>query len=328
MNTNNPIEVARETLKQLTARKLFPTPENFERVFNELTHATGSRENKLASQLAQALESIAPNTVQSKLTVSRLQQAIDESRWDQIPQLAIDCMRETLKLDELAQPWGALIQELIRCWELRQPDLPQNFKKTTLERVLINYGAQPDELNRKLRALIDNWSAPPSQRDTEAPAPSEEPVAAPAVEIPSSPNTDSWTVWQRTLVYALKHGLEPRLLNFPELQADFSDGFARLLKLPRHGNLRVARELPGGSHTALKLLPDLPELLRHRCHQVVDLRGYSLRLRRDRLLHLLPRCRKLRVRAAPRRPHNRCHNRNHHHTRQEPQNWIHRYFPF
>jgi diguanylate cyclase len=219
MTTNNPIEIARETLKQLSVRKLLPTPDNFEQVFNELSQTPNARENRLGAQLLRALESQATHTVQSHLALSRLQQAVGDGHWENIPQLAINCMRESLKAKELTQPWGALIQELIRCWDLRQADLPQSFKQNTLERVLINYGNQPEELNNKLAALIDNWGAPPSERDfaesgnDNSPGITDSESTAQAAPAQAE---DSWHTWRRMLSYALKHGLGPRLLNYPE----------------------------------------------------------------------------------------------------------------
>ncbi|WP_230369231.1 hypothetical protein [Paludibacterium denitrificans] len=58
MTTQNPIEVARETLKQLSLRKLLPTPENFERVYHELAQIPIERDSKLAVQLLRALETL------------------------------------------------------------------------------------------------------------------------------------------------------------------------------------------------------------------------------------------------------------------------------
>jgi diguanylate cyclase len=219
MTTNNPIEIARETLKQLSVRKLLPTPDNFEQVFNELSQTPLTRENKLGAQLLRALESQANNTVQSHLALSRLQQAVGDGRWENVPQLAINCIRESLKAQELAQPWGSLIQELIRCWDLRQADLPQSFKQNTLERVLINYGNQPEELNNKLAALIDNWGAPPSERGLAEPDNNDSPAitgSQPTEQTAPGLAEDSWNTWRRMLSYALKHGLGPRLLNYPE----------------------------------------------------------------------------------------------------------------
>jgi diguanylate cyclase len=227
MTTNNPIEIARETLKQLSARKLLPTPENFEFIFNELAQTPSSRENKLATQLTRALESQSSDTVQSQLALSRLQQAVSENRWEQVPQLAIDCMRESLKRSQPAQSWGSLIQELIRCWDIRQPNVPQHFKQSTLDRVLINYGNQPDELNGKLAGLISNWGTPPTTPATpelvESRSETVSNTVAASVELPeaavaaSQIADNSWATWQRMLSYALKHGLGPRLLNYPDL---------------------------------------------------------------------------------------------------------------
>jgi diguanylate cyclase len=239
MTTENPIEVARETLKQLTARKLLPTPENFESIYCELTQKSSSRENQLANRLVRDLEAQSTNTVQAKLALSVLRQAIDEGNWENVPQLAIDCMGEVLKQSKLTKSWGSLVQELIRCWDLRQPDLPQHFKQAALQRVLANYGNQPEELNQKLSALLTNWAAPPSQREKRELMDGDEPVTPertpdkPAPDVatitaiisaaPSSASVvmdESWSTWQRALAYALKHGLEPRLLNYPDLLDD------------------------------------------------------------------------------------------------------------
>ncbi|TDR71075.1 diguanylate cyclase [Paludibacterium purpuratum] len=227
MTTNNPIEVARETLKQLSTRKLLPTPENFERVYNELTQNPQPREGRLAGQLVRAIESQAVNTVQSRLLLVKLQQAADAEHWEQIPQLAVDCMREALKDIELTQSWGTLIGDLIRAWERHVPDLPQHFKQTALERVLINYGNQSEELNRKLNALVANWGLPPSQRESSG---NNDVSGAEPEARTGQPQCqdDSWITWQRTLAYALKHGLEPRLMDSPELQQDLEALIAEL----------------------------------------------------------------------------------------------------
>ncbi|UTH72644.1 diguanylate cyclase [Chromobacterium sp. IIBBL 290-4] len=224
MTTQNPIEVARETLKQLSMRKLLPTPENFERVYHELTQTPMARDNKLAVLLLRALETLPQENVQAKVTLSRLKQVLDESRWEQAPQLVIDFLRGTFATQQLTQSWGLLLQNLIKSWELRQPDLPQHHKQSALERVLINYGNQPEELNQKLVALLQNWNASPSAR--EMPASGEETSDGDASASAPEEVDSSWQSWQRTLAFALKHGLEPRLASYPDLV----DGLEGLLK--------------------------------------------------------------------------------------------------
>ncbi|VEB44568.1 Uncharacterised protein [Chromobacterium violaceum] len=102
--------------------------------------------------------------------MTRLRQVLDENRWEQAPQLIIDFLRGIFSAQQLAQSWGQLIQNLIKSWDLRQPDLPQHHKQSTLERVLINFGNQPEELNQKLVALLQNWNASPSSRDLPRPS--------------------------------------------------------------------------------------------------------------------------------------------------------------
>ncbi|WP_089085737.1 GGDEF domain-containing protein [Aquitalea magnusonii] len=217
MTTQNPIEVARETLKQLSLRKLLPTPENFERVYHELTQTPIERDNKLGTQLLRALETIPAESAQSKSLLLRLKQATEESRWEQLPQLAIDFLRLALTETNLAQTWGSLIQNLIRSWDLRLPDLPQHHKQAALERVLINYGNQPEELNLKLSALVRNWNAPASQREVVDITDSAPPASTGVVAPMASGQDNSWPLWQRTLAFALKHGLEPRLISMPDM---------------------------------------------------------------------------------------------------------------
>ncbi|GGY21909.1 GGDEF domain-containing protein [Paludibacterium paludis] len=218
MTTSNPIEVARETLKQLSVRKLLPTPENFERVYHELTGTPVERENKLATQLYRAIESLQAQSVAARVTLSRLKQVIEESRWEQVPQLVIDYVQDAARDMALAQSWGALIQNLLRAWDLRNPEVPQHFKQSTLDRVLINYGNSPEELNQKLVGLIQNWTsgqgdAPGVQTNADAESAGE----ASLVELGEISDGASWNTWQRALAFALKHGLEPRLVSFPEL---------------------------------------------------------------------------------------------------------------
>lgn len=217
MTTKTPIDVARETLKQLSARKLLPTPENFERVYNELTGTPVERENKLALQLMRALETLPTATVTARATFSRLRRVMEEERWEQVPQLAIEFIRHAETQAALTESWGTLLANLIRAWEMRQPDLTQTYKQTALERVLINYGDRPEELNRKLAALVENWLTPSRARvaseDGEAPLPDV------TQDIPAPPlgSMQAWQTWQRLLTLSLKHGLEPRLELYPDL---------------------------------------------------------------------------------------------------------------
>ncbi len=216
MTTSNPIEVARETLKQLSGRKLLPTPENFERVYHELIGTPVERENKLATQLYRAVESLQAQSIGARITLNRLKQVIDEERWEQVPQLVIDYVQDAAEDAALTETWGTLIQNLLRAWDLRNPDVPQHFKQATLERVLINYGNSPAELNQKLVGMIQNWSGGQVSGSDDASMAVDRLIDDPAITLEAASGAD-WSTWQRALAFALKHGLEPRLISFPDL---------------------------------------------------------------------------------------------------------------
>ncbi|AXK39654.1 GGDEF domain-containing protein [Crenobacter cavernae] len=211
MTTNNPIDAARETLKQLTARKLLPTPENFERIYHELTHTPIERESKLGRQMLHALETLNGQQPGARPLLARLKQAMEDARWEQVPQLVIDYVRQSQHDKALSRPWGQLIHELVRQWDLRQSDLPQHHKQAALDRVLVNFGNQPDELNRTLHNLLLNWTVPPAQRGGGEPAPVPEKAAPPVAE------NHGWQQWKKTLGFVLKQGIEPQLTGHPKL---------------------------------------------------------------------------------------------------------------
>lgn len=231
MTTQNPIDIARETLKQLTGRKLLPTPENFERVYHEITNTPLERENKLAQQLLRALESLGnAEAANGKTIMMRMRQTVDEAKWEQLPQLVVDYLRQTLHGKELSQSWGELIQDLVRQWDLRQAGLTQSHKQMALERVLMNFGNQPEDLNSKLYNLVQNWSLSPAARQVEqfpeevAPAGPEQTalaskpapvVSSIAAAMPFSDN--SWQQWRKTFGFVLKQGIGPQLTTYPDL---------------------------------------------------------------------------------------------------------------
>ncbi|MDF0604895.1 diguanylate cyclase [Neisseriaceae bacterium TC5R-5] len=209
MTTHNPIEVARETLKQLSMRKLLPTPENFEQVYRELTQ-TPYDDNKLAATLLRSLKALAPNTPQTTNTLAKLKLAFDENNGEQASQLVLELVRDH---DSLTQNWGGLIHSLLSNWELRIPNLSQQHKRTSLERVLINYSKQPTELNQKLLALMQNWNQSSQPTDNASPT-----SVIGAQENKNSTPTNlsaQWEKWQNILSLTLKHGLKPHLLGSP-----------------------------------------------------------------------------------------------------------------
>ena len=228
MTTHNPIDTARETLKQLTLRKLLPTPDNFERVYSEIMGVPAeARTNKLADLLLRAYESLPAEEASSKIAIAKLRRAIDDEKWELVPQLTLELAELNGRNRQLAQNWGSLIQDLMKAWEIRNPALSQNYKQSAMERVLLSFGNDPDELNEKLHNLVKSWLQPASSQtdrpeaDTEAA--SSVPAQSPASAADEAFDDDRCQVWKDVFDYTLKFGIEPRLVHYPELSQHFSD---------------------------------------------------------------------------------------------------------
>ncbi|MEC5206578.1 diguanylate cyclase [Vogesella perlucida] len=233
MTTHNPIDTARETLKQLTMRKLLPTPDNFERVYCEIAQLPSeARKNKLAELLLRAFETLPVAESAYKIALTKLRKAVEDEKWELVPQLAMDLTILHQRSREITQNWGQLVLDLIRAWETRTPDMGQRYKQSALERVIATFGNNPDELNEKLANLSRSWlqagSAAPApgievagiDEDTPAPQAAASPLQATAA---ANPAASQWQAWQEVLQYALKFGIEPRLVHYPEMMPLFDE---------------------------------------------------------------------------------------------------------
>ena len=100
-NLSQPSEIARETIKRLASRKTPPTPQNYRRVYLEVSG-------------------------EPALTVQ----------------------------------WPEVLRQLLRQWDGYQPGLTQAKKREMLDRVLINFGQDPDQLAVKLNGLTQSWGQP------------------------------------------------------------------------------------------------------------------------------------------------------------------------
>lgn len=225
MTTHNPIDTARETLKQLTLRKLLPTPDNFERIYSEIVGVPAEiRNNKLAELLLRAYESLPAEDPSSKIAIAKLRRAIDDEKWELVPQLTLELSSLNHRNRQLSQSWGNLIQDLIKAWEIRTPGINQNFKQSALERVLLSFGNNPDELNEKLQNLIRSWLQPATANPDTAVDVINNAANTNTLAVTSSPaEKNNWQAWREVLDYTLKFGIEPRLVHYPDLAQHFND---------------------------------------------------------------------------------------------------------
>jgi len=220
---SNPSDIARETLKQLATRRIAPTPENYQRIYHEVAETTPESGGEAITEIANTLQNLGRSHPQSYSTLKNLTQALEQGDWKSFA-LNFEALITQKRSDQAG--WADLVRELIKQWDLKQTGLTTPRKKDALERVLINFGKNPEELFTKLRSLVKAWNdgvSGPSDITLDEPAPEslatkatpEDRIGAPlgllvgADEIPG--------MLSELLAKALLHGVMPRIASFPDL---------------------------------------------------------------------------------------------------------------
>jgi diguanylate cyclase len=161
--SSNPSELARETLKMLATRKIPPTPDNYAKIYAEIS-GTGTEENSGAEKVLRDIaERLAQNPKSAAVSVA-LNKVIGTRDWGQ-------CIREIEKIlprqsGETTQSWSNLIRDLLRQLETPHKGLTITRKKEGLETVLTRFAANPETLFEKLTGLMHSWSATTTTADT------------------------------------------------------------------------------------------------------------------------------------------------------------------
>lgn len=164
MNKSNPSELARETLKTLAARKMPPTPDNYSRIYAEISGTPADGDRSAAKVLRGIAEHLA-QTPQSAPAGMALKKVIGAEDWDQ-------CLKEIEKIlpkpgGESTLSWSDLIRDLLRQLETPHKGLTVTRKKEGLETVLKRFAVNPEALHDKLNGLIRSWAVSPVAASTE-----------------------------------------------------------------------------------------------------------------------------------------------------------------
>lgn len=225
----NPSDIARETFKQLATRRIAPTPENYGRIYHEIAETAPETGSETEKELITALQAAGRDHPQQASVIKNAVQAIEQQDWN-----ALSNHIELLVAQQRSEQtgWADLIRDLIRQWDLKQSGLTTPRKKEALDRVLINFGKNPDEMLGKLRSLVKAWSegsAGPVGVELEGsefatPAAPPSPVArvgAPLNPLASADEAPGMLI--ELLAQALLHGVLPRIAQFPELATRATD---------------------------------------------------------------------------------------------------------
>ncbi|MEN9658599.1 MAG: hypothetical protein RL571_2064 [Pseudomonadota bacterium] len=225
---SNPTDIARETLKQLTMRRVPPTPDHYESIYHEI--AGTSDKDKLhpaIKELIASIDAFPRQTPELKRNIEQLHRHAGQSSWASMPALIIRSIESQGGQTELSQSWSDLIRDLIRQWELRNPVYTPSRKQDSLEKVLINFGSDGNTLNEKLSALVKAWGGSGAESSDNP-----EVLGLPDANISNSSSNsyastsnenNDWREWRDALNVALTVGVESRLTHNADLQQEATD---------------------------------------------------------------------------------------------------------
>ncbi len=225
MPLTNPTEIARETLKQLAMSRQLPTPDNYRKAYAQISGDTLETAHPVIQLLTDAL----PQGGRPRVELQRLQKQLDDALkaedWNSWSRVVLELLSGgSADAGELSQPWGEVVRELVRQWELRQVSWTPARKKEALERVVINFGGNPVQLNEKLAGLIRGWrdNLPP---DADTVLSGElDADGRSAAEERNGDNVDGevFQAWRDLLASTLEYGVVARLQHAPDLLEEAS----------------------------------------------------------------------------------------------------------
>ncbi|MBS0298511.1 MAG: diguanylate cyclase [Proteobacteria bacterium] len=121
LKDSNPTIIARETLRQLASLRIPPTPDNYHKLYNQISGNSESTAN-----------SVVPANQDASLENATIESVPD---------------------------WGETIETLLKQLENKQGALTTAKKKEGVNRVLVKFSKDSKQLHNKLKALIDSWGA-------------------------------------------------------------------------------------------------------------------------------------------------------------------------
>ncbi|MDR5172003.1 diguanylate cyclase [Methylobacillus flagellatus] len=151
------IEIARQTLIQLSSRKIPPTPDNFRIVYDEIA---GVKSMDSAAELANALDEVLLVAgVQSPKYLAAAQaikQSADARNWPRFKEQLGNLLPQAAAKDDVT--WPAALRHLLKQLESSHRGITLSRKREGLQRLLNNFEQDP-ALPQKIHALASSWGA-------------------------------------------------------------------------------------------------------------------------------------------------------------------------
>ena len=217
---SNPSEIAREALKLLAARRIAPTPDNYQTIYNEIAGVPARPENMTVEEiLDRVLKSSSQSSPEIAEATDLFRKSLTGKDWKNV-----ESSLARLLHGQEAQPlaWNSLIRDFLRAWETKHVNWTTAQKRDGLETVLGKFGSNPDALYSRLQSLFKSWSASAVSAgeltEGDAAGASEKPILRKAGELQTKEAVAD--VMRELLAQALSIGLASLLSRAPDLSEE------------------------------------------------------------------------------------------------------------
>lgn len=196
VQTNSAIDIARQTLMQLSKNKQLPTPDNFRDVYNEIA---GVKAVDNSVNLGKTLQKVLHDAGKRRPIYSAAERAItpliEKQDWTKLEEQLHKLFSTGSERNKTEANWSVIIRTLLKQLEISHKGVTLSRKKEGLSRVLGNFTNDSDVLGEKIQALIKSWGdeaiaieTQNSSQIAEAPEP-EEPKPEEVVQQPQAEST-------------------------------------------------------------------------------------------------------------------------------------------
>lgn len=207
-----PLDLARETLRQLAQRRIPPTPENFRAVYHEIA-GTEAEASFPSAELRRIVTALPRSTSERARHAAQLENAIDRADWSALGSALHAALAA---LPDATVGWGSLLRELMSQIDTPHLRLTRARKLASLDHVLSSNNSNPELLFSRLRGLVQGWQREPLGEtlsdQADAAPPTEERRASRQKDLTAvtAGNADVSNLAQ-WLAQLLRHGIVPLL---------------------------------------------------------------------------------------------------------------------
>ena len=157
-NKANSKDIAREALRALVMRKLDPTPDNYQRLYNEIAGVEAGPQDAAEQALSRIIADFPRGAAEPLRIAKALERAQARRDWALCATVFQEAWASLAQYHQSADAWRALLAELVRQLDVGHKGITRARKKERLERVLDVHASSPEQLQQRLTTVVRNWS--------------------------------------------------------------------------------------------------------------------------------------------------------------------------